>query len=157
MTQWTVAGQALLSIGFFRQEYWSGWPFPPPGDLPDPGIEPTSPSSPALAGSFFTADPPGKLCLELLSTHLFSFWLCQVLAATCGIFAELHGLLLCHTGSVVVMQVLSRPVACGILAPQPGIWDLSSWTRDQTCVPCIQAGFLTSGPPRKSLHTSFYG
>ena len=39
-TPWTVAHQALLSMGFSRQEYWSGLPFPPPGDLPDPGIEP---------------------------------------------------------------------------------------------------------------------
>ena len=45
---WTVALQALLSMGFFRQEYWSGLPCPPPGDLPDPGIEPASPASPAL-------------------------------------------------------------------------------------------------------------
>ena len=43
-TLWTVALQALLSIGFLRQEYWSGLPFPSPGDLPDPGIEPTSPA-----------------------------------------------------------------------------------------------------------------
>ena len=47
VTPWTVAHQAPLSMGFPRQEYWSGLPFPPPGDLPDPGIEP---GSPALAG-----------------------------------------------------------------------------------------------------------
>ena len=47
--------------GIFRQEYWSELPFPTPEDLPDPGIEPTSPASPALAGGFFTAEPPGKL------------------------------------------------------------------------------------------------
>ena len=41
-------------MGFFRQEYWSGLPFPPPGDLPDPGIQPTSLMSPALAGVFLT-------------------------------------------------------------------------------------------------------
>ena len=57
-TLWTVA---LLSMGFSRQEYWSGLPCPPPGDLPDPGIELTSPVSPALAGQFFTTVPPGKL------------------------------------------------------------------------------------------------
>ena len=45
---------------FSRQEYWSGFPFPLAGDLPDPGIEPMSPSSPALAGGFFTTEPPGK-------------------------------------------------------------------------------------------------
>ena len=46
--------QAPLSMEFFRQEYWSGLPFPPPGDLPDPGIEPKSPASPSSAGKFFT-------------------------------------------------------------------------------------------------------
>ena len=49
-----VARQAPLSIGFSRQEYWSGLPFPSPGGLPDPGIEPVSLASPALAGEFFT-------------------------------------------------------------------------------------------------------
>ena len=44
-------------MGFPRQEYWSGSPFPSPGDLPDPGIEP---QSPALAGGFFTTEPPGE-------------------------------------------------------------------------------------------------
>ena len=51
---WTVARQAPLSMGFSRQEYWSGLLFPLPGDLPDPGIEPMSLMSPALAGGFFT-------------------------------------------------------------------------------------------------------
>ena len=46
--------------GFLRQEYWSGLPFPPPGDLPDSGMEPESLVSPALAGRFFTTEPPGK-------------------------------------------------------------------------------------------------
>ena len=50
----TVARQAPLSMGFSRQEYWSGLPFPPPGDLPDPGIEFESLVSPALAGGLFT-------------------------------------------------------------------------------------------------------
>ena len=60
---WTVARQAPLSMGYPMQEYWSGLPFPPPGDLPNPGIEPRSPASPALAGGFFTPEPsekPGK-------------------------------------------------------------------------------------------------
>ena len=54
-TLWTIALQAPLSIRFSRQEYWSGLPCPPPGDLPDSGIEPTSLTSPALAGGFFTS------------------------------------------------------------------------------------------------------
>ena len=59
-TSWTVACQASLSVEMSRQEYWSGLPFPTPGDLPDSGIEPTFPASPALAGGFFTTEPPGK-------------------------------------------------------------------------------------------------
>ena len=57
VTPWTVARQAPLSMGFSRQEYWSGLPFPSPGDLPVPGIKP---ASPALAGSFFIVEPLGK-------------------------------------------------------------------------------------------------
>ena len=53
-TLWTVAFQAPLSMGFSRQEYWSGLPCPPPGDPPDPGIKTMSHMSPALAGRFFT-------------------------------------------------------------------------------------------------------
>ena len=56
-TPWTVARQPPLSMGFSQQGYWSGLPFPPPGHLPEPGIEPVSP---ALSGGFFTTEPPGK-------------------------------------------------------------------------------------------------
>ena len=56
-TLWTVAYQAPLSLGFSRQEYWSGLPFPSPGDLPDLGIEP---GFPALQADALTAEPPGK-------------------------------------------------------------------------------------------------
>ena len=71
VTPWTVAHQAPLSTGFSRQEYWSGLPFLPLGDLPDSGIERISLASPALAGRFFTTEPPGK---PLSSIHrcLFS-------------------------------------------------------------------------------------
>ena len=55
--QWTVACQALLSIGFFSHEYWSQLPCPPPGDFPNPGIETASLTSPVLAGRFFTTIP----------------------------------------------------------------------------------------------------
>ena len=60
-TSWTVACQAPLSMGFSRQEYWNALPFPTSGDLPDPGIEPMSLTSPELAGRFFSTVPPGKL------------------------------------------------------------------------------------------------
>ena len=53
-TQWTIACQAPLSMGFPRPEHWNGLPRPPPGDLPNPGCEPASLTSPALAGGFFT-------------------------------------------------------------------------------------------------------
>ena len=57
MTPWTAAHQAPQSMGFSRQEYWSGLPFPSPGDLPDPGIEP---GSPALEADALTSEPAGK-------------------------------------------------------------------------------------------------
>jgi len=59
-TPWTVDDQTPLSMGFSRQEYWSGLPCPPPGDLPDPGIEPASLMSPASAGGFFTTSTTGE-------------------------------------------------------------------------------------------------
>ena len=64
-TPWTVASQAPLSMGFFRQEYWSGLPFPPPGDLPDPGIEP---SFPRLSWT------------NLVALFLFRWWWCYLMA-----------------------------------------------------------------------------
>ena len=59
-TTWTIAHQDHLSIEFSRQVYWSGLPFPSPGDLPGSGIEPTFLESPALAGRFFITVPPEK-------------------------------------------------------------------------------------------------
>ena len=70
-TPWAVACQAPLSSGFSRQEYWSGLPFPAPGDLPDPGIKPTFLASPALAGGFFTTLPPGKPQLHTTQLKIF--------------------------------------------------------------------------------------
>ena len=63
VTLWTVASQSPLSMGFSGQEYWRGFPCPPPGDLPDPGIEPASLMSPALAGKLFTAS---TTCISIL-------------------------------------------------------------------------------------------
>ena len=59
-TLWTVVSQAPVTAGFSQEEYWSGWPFPSPRDLPNPGIEPASLASPALAGRLFTTEPPRK-------------------------------------------------------------------------------------------------
>ena len=57
MTPWTIVCQAPLSVGFTRQEYWSGLPFPSPGDLSDPGTEP---GSPELQADSLPTEPPGK-------------------------------------------------------------------------------------------------
>ena len=61
-TSWTVVHQAPVSMEFSRQEYWSGLPFPSPGDLPHPEIEPVSA---VLADRFFTTEPPGKSTFSL--------------------------------------------------------------------------------------------
>ena len=94
-TPWTVACQASLSMGFPRQEYWRRFPFPPSGDLPCPGIEPTSPVSPALGGEFFTTGHLGSLfytqqCIHVnpkllncpsphlsFCNHKFIFYVCE--------------------------------------------------------------------------------
>ena len=67
VTPWTISHQASVSMGFSSQGYWSGLPFPPPGDLPNPAIKPISPVSPALAGEFFTTEPSGKLFNNIMS------------------------------------------------------------------------------------------
>ena len=78
VSPWTVAHQAPLSMGFSRQDFWSGLPCPPPRDLPDPGIRPTSLMSPALAGGFFTTEPPGKsngilgVCIHPANKYVYS-------------------------------------------------------------------------------------
>ena len=74
VTLWTVVHQAPLSMGFSRQEHWNGLPFPPPGDLPDPRIEP---GSPMVQADCLPSEPPGKpqlhayfLLLSQQETHL---------------------------------------------------------------------------------------
>ena len=69
-TPWTVTYQVPLSIGFSRQEYWSGLPFPPPGDLPNPGVEPRSPT---LQADALLSEPPGKphTIVYRLQSHTF--------------------------------------------------------------------------------------
>ena len=83
-TPWTVASQAPLSMEFSRQEYWSSLPYPAPGDLPDPRIEPRSPESPsASAGRFFTTVPPGK-------SHVLTVCVCSVTTVVSN-SSRLHG------------------------------------------------------------------
>ena len=73
-TPWTVAHQAPLSMGFSRQEYWSGLPFPSPGNLPNPGTEPRSP---ALQADALTSEPPGKSISPniLIGSHCYEYLL----------------------------------------------------------------------------------
>ena len=88
VTLWTVACQTPLSMEFSRQEYWSGLPFPPPENLPDPGIKPVSLRPLKLAGTFFTTAPPGTTAFSMLLLLLLScfsrVWLCATLWTVCG-------------------------------------------------------------------------
>ena len=101
-TLWTVAHQAPLSTGFSRQEYWSGLLCPPLGDLPDPGIEPASLTSPALAGGFFTtsatwAAPDSEAIAVIQENTVKTRWLkmkpktCYSVAKLRQLFAQRHG------------------------------------------------------------------
>ena len=83
-TPWAVAHQATLSMGFSRQEYWSGLPCPPPGDLPDPGIKPVSLLH-WQAGSF-TTSAPWEDPHYILSTYLFSNRKFEPFGHLCPIF-----------------------------------------------------------------------
>ena len=92
---WTTAHQASLSMGFSRQEYWSGLTFPSPGDLPDPGIEPTSP---ALQADTLTSEPPGKPMIR----HLLKWNYVQSFVSFVSVFVleelihRIHWILNCY-------------------------------------------------------------
>ena len=91
VTAWSVACQDPLSMGFSRQEYWSGLPCPPPGDLPDPGIEPASPASPALAGGFFTTSAEALIDVYIQLSHIV---VQQKLTQRCKAVIQIMSLLL---------------------------------------------------------------
>ena len=78
VTPWTVALQAPLSMGFSKQEYWSGLPCPPPGGLPNPGLEPESLMSPALAGRFLTPSAIWEALGRCKSLGSLKSFLCPV-------------------------------------------------------------------------------
>ena len=90
VTPWTLAGQAPLAVEFSRQEYCRGLPFPPPGDLPILGIEPTSFASLALAGTIFTVVPPGKRKLSL--AKLVFFTLSSLICSLVTLFSKMDRL-----------------------------------------------------------------
>ena len=157
---------APLSMEFSRLEYWSGLPFPPPGDLPDPGIEPASLMFPALAGGLLTtsttwkAPPNCLLCsfsllrvTDLLKKGGRSCTYSSQSSKASSLSLSLFFLLLQSTGSRVQglsscsVWVSSYPEAWGILVPQPGIEPTS---------PALEDGFLTTGPQRKSPLASLF-
>ena len=105
-TLWTVACEVPLSRGFPRQEYWSELPFPPPGDLSDPGIEPTSP---ALAGRFFTTEPRGKPSHHIKPSLMWSRGFEKVMACP-GVFM-LHPCYCQHSSVAFSILLLS----CGLI------------------------------------------
>ena len=81
-----VVHQAPLSMGFSREEHWSGLPFLPSGNLPDPGIKCMSFVSPALAGRVFTTEPPGKpVIFCTFKSYIFIYLAALVLVAACGL------------------------------------------------------------------------
>ena len=101
----TVALQAPLSMGCSRQEYCSGFSCPPPGDLPNPGVEPTSLASPTSAGRFFITGATWETHLFLLS--LYTQNLCA--------FCSLDGHLSAVTSALVPWIPLSPPTVCSLL------------------------------------------
>ena len=91
-TLWTVARPVPLSIEFFRKEHWSGLPFPTPKDLPHSVIKPASPVSLALAGGFFTTEPPGN---PVLIIYLYNWFLNVLVTMECKDSWEQHHCLPC--------------------------------------------------------------
>ena len=133
-TSWTVACQAPLSLGFPRQEYWSGLPFPSPGDLPNPRIKPMSP---ALASGFCTTESLKKSESELLS--------CVWLFATPWTVAH---------QAPPSMGFSRQEYWSGLPFPSPGnLLDLGIEPRS----PALQADALTSEPPGKPTEKSMDG
>ena len=135
-TPWTVALQASLSMGFSRQEYWSGLPFPSPGDLPNPEIETVSIASPTLEGRFFTTVPPGKP-INIYILKLYIYIICKYIYIIYVKVKSLSRVQLFATPWTVAHQVpLSMEFTRqeywnGLPFSSPGE---SSWPRDQTQV-----------------------
>ena len=126
-TPWTVVCQAPLSLGFSRQEYWSGLPCPSPGDLPDPEIKP---GSPELKADSLPSEPTGKP----LSKH----WKWKSLSCV-WLFVHpmdytVHGILQAR-----ILEWVAIPISRG-----------SSWPKDQTQVSPIVGGFFTSWATRQA-------
>ena len=123
-TPWTVAHQALLSMGFSRQEYWSGLPFPSPGDLPDRGIKP---GSPALQADSLPSEPPGTDMYKYKAPRLVSAQLTSPLSWGCSCFlrvsvpvsAFLESSLSLLLWALALSVPAKRPLLLSLLPPGP--------------------------------------
>ena len=157
-TPLTVAHQSPLSVGFPRQEYWSGLPFPSPGDLPDPGIEP---ASPALAGGFLTTESPrktlGVCCCSLTKS---GSTLCDPMDCRRPDFPVLHHLpelAQSHVHWVVCVLVAQLwPTLCDSHGLQPTRllcpWDFPDKDAGVGCRFLLQGIFPTQGLNPGLLH-----
>ena len=127
-TPWTAAHQAPPSMGFSRQEYWSGLPFPSPGDLPNPGIELRSP---ALQADALTSEPQSLKKMKVLVTQRLTF--CDPMDCSSP-GSSIHGIL-----QAGIVNWVAIPFSRG-----------SSQPRDQTPVSCITGRFFTVGATREA-------
>ena len=127
MILWIVVRQAPLSMGLPRQKCWSGLPFPPPGDLPEPGIEPTSFVSPVLADKFFTTEQPGKPPgkAEWTQKRFFKdFFIWTIFK----VFTEFVTILLLFYVFEGFMWDFRSQTRDGTPIPYIGRWSLNHWT-----------------------------
>ena len=134
----TVAHQAPLPMEFSRQEYWSGLPFPPPGDLPNPGTEPMSPASPALTGVFFTPEIPGNVAESVNEVTQLCLALCD--PKDCSIAYQ----------APMSMELSRQEYWNGLPFPPPG--DRPDPRIKPVCL-ASAGGFFTTEPPGKPHET----
>ena len=140
-------------MGFSRQEYWSGLPFPSPGDLPDPGIEPLSLRSFILAGGFFTTSTTGKsrVILMILSMRrllLYPVFLGKIQVRPFQVETKTSSYLLVQICYLLILFLFwPYHMACGVIVPHPGIEPKPS---------AVKAGLLTTGLPGNSLQIVFW-
>ena len=121
-------------MGFSRQEYWSGLPFPPSGDLPDPGIEPASPISPGLAGGFFTTEPPSLLRKnkeETLDIFYFASWCYPKLCHWSAMETHYRKKSFCFR--VLVSSGCELPQAC-MTSPAPSSCKAGTFFNNSCCI-----------------------
>ena len=144
-----VARQSSLSTEFFRHEYWSGLPFPPPEDLPDPRIETLSPMSLASAGAFFTAEPPGKLIMTVFKHYSQNFLWMNVLNPYKSGYCYSHVKDEETDTESMILSFLSNFV--NLVAPglSCGMWDLGPCSGTESLPPVLEARSLSPGLPGK--------